>query len=246
MQLIPEAQEVLNGIKNETLTLNDVIHHVYTNINLKPYLKLYKRTLFPNYYNSDFDMINNIIFPLINLCSGVEDAENKINIFCNFIEEDDFNRVYKSYDDDNDEEYEYTMLSSLISRYSYLMPHYHFIHIALNITGSKVSDTTIDCIFDKLRLNMVHDKDTQLSFNDARDDAECIGYLYHLNVLDNYLKKNNYENIEKVINTGNPCVQLAVIEWSGIDINTHNINFTPVVSYSYDKNGKSYEIHYPQ
>lgn len=192
-------------------------------------------------------MFENIIIPLKELCyNEYEGTEDKIKRFCNFIEKDDLNRIYEDYDDKNEETYKYTFLSSLISSYSDLMPMFHFVHEYLNLNKDNISDDTISCIFDKLRLNMVHDRDTQLLYRSARDDAECIGYLYHLNVLDDYLKKNNYENMTKVIDTGNPCVQLAVIEWSNIDINKANISFTPIVAYSYTKNGVSHEVYYPK
>lgn len=244
MQLIPEAQEILNGIKNGTLQINDVIDKVYNNSDLKVYLKLFKKALFPNYYNSDFNMREFIILPLKELCYDENDTtEDKIKKFCNFIEKDDYNRIYREHDHDNDEDYEYTFLSSLISSYSNLMPMFHFIHESLHLVKDDIFDITIDCILNKLRLNMVHDRDTGLLYRDAQDDAECIGYLYHLDVLDDYLKKD--KKIDNVLAVGNSCVQLAVIEWSSIDINKLDIGFCPVVAYSYKKNNKTYEIHYP-
>lgn len=45
MQLIPEAQYILENIKNNTLVLNDVIDSVYNDNRLKPYLKLFKKSI---------------------------------------------------------------------------------------------------------------------------------------------------------------------------------------------------------
>lgn len=247
MNLTPLAREIIAKLKNGTMQLYDCAKLVYANPELKQYIHIFMKILYPTYLDPQFDMQKHIISNFQCIDHTSRNMIEEVKIWSSIITDDDLNRVHIDYNNIMNIQYEYTFLSAIISDFSGMMPWFYFVVNELNITKDKITEKTMDCVFEKLRINMAPDYDTRRTYREATYDAECIGYLHHIDVLSDYIKKNNYENLKKAYNTTNACVYLAVTEWLDIPLSTLPGGFIPVISYSYnDHNDDPQEVSLPE
>lgn len=222
MQLIPEANEILDSIKENKIDVFEAGMFLYNN----PHCISYRIKFLKSLYHNDLNYEQGIITDINKLETCDENIETKIRSITTILTKQD---VLKIIYNDNGTPI-YNLLAEIISIADCIEGVFYYLIKGFNIKAIDFNNTILNLLFDNIKGNTI-DKfgiDISHNYNDYNSCIIPMQYLDKIGVLKPFIQFNNYKALQYIQKSGNHVWALTIMELcqeSFID----KINITPSI-----------------